>query len=60
MMTDVIFQDQHGREYIAKLEPLNSKHPEAGYVADLIVAVNPAITPPEAGMGGPPRSGIDQ
>jgi hypothetical protein len=30
------------------------------YVADLIVAVNPAITPPEGGMGGPPRSGIDQ
>jgi hypothetical protein len=44
----------------AKLEPLDSKHPEAGYVADLIVAVNPVITPPEAGKGGPPRSGIDQ
>jgi hypothetical protein len=42
-------------EYTAKLEPLDAKHPEAGYVADLIVAVNPAIAPPEAGMGGPPR-----
>jgi hypothetical protein len=51
---------QHGREYIARPEPLDSKHPEADYVADLIAAVSFAITQPEAGMGGSPRSGTDQ
>ena len=52
---DDIFQDQHGRESTARLELLDSQHPEAGYVAELIVAVNPSITPPQTGMGGPPR-----
>src|ERR1700733_11624612 len=47
-----------GRESTAKLEALYPKHPETGYVADLIVVVNPEITTPEVGMGGPPPSSL--
>src|SRR5580700_10427134 len=48
----LFFQHQHGRESTAKLEPW-AQASRGRYVVDLIVAVDPAITPSEAGMRGP-------
>jgi len=51
---DDIFCSQHGSESIARLVPADPAKPEAGYLAELIVAVDPSKTPAEAEMG-PPR-----
>src|ERR1700733_8165166 len=48
----LFLQHQHGRESTAKLEPW-AQASRGRYVVDLIVAVDPAITPSEAGMRGP-------
>ena len=53
---DDIFQEQHGTESLAKLNLANEDRPEAGYVAELIVAVDPTKTAAGVGMGGPPAS----
>ena len=50
---DGIFQDQHGAAAVARLHPIDAKHPEAGYVAELIVTVDPTRSPAPMGMRGP-------
>ncbi len=50
---DGIFQDQHGAASVARLRAVEAQRPEAGYVAELIVAVDPTKTPASVGMGGP-------
>ncbi|MBE7158070.1 MAG: intradiol ring-cleavage dioxygenase [Rhodospirillales bacterium] len=55
---DMVFNGQHGGPSISKLRAMDAKRPEAGYVAELIVAVDPAATPAPVGPGGPgPRFG---
>ena len=49
---DGVFQDQHGPALIARIRPVQAKRPEAGYVAELIVAVDPTRTPAMVGIGG--------
>lgn len=57
---DMIFQGQHGAASVAKLKPVDPRRPEAGYTAELIVAVDPTATPKPVqggfpgGPGGPP------
>jgi protocatechuate 3,4-dioxygenase beta subunit len=51
---DDIFHQQHGAESLAELNLANADRPEAGYIAELIIAVDPTKTPAEVGMGGPP------
>jgi protocatechuate 3,4-dioxygenase beta subunit len=51
---DDIYQDQHGAGSIARLSPADARHAEAGYIAELIVAVDPSRTPAQVGFGGPP------
>jgi len=53
---DDIFQEQHGTESLAKLNLANADRPDDGYVAELIVAVDPTKTAAGVGMGGPPAS----
>ena len=55
MMTDVIFQDQHGTASVATLRSVEADRPDAGYIAALIVAVDPTKTPAPVGMRGPGR-----
>jgi protocatechuate 3,4-dioxygenase beta subunit len=50
---DGVFQDQHGAASISRLRPVDPKHPEAGYLAELIVAVDPSKTPASVGVRGP-------
>jgi protocatechuate 3,4-dioxygenase beta subunit len=50
---DGIFQDQHGAASVARLGSIDSRHPEAGYIAEMIVAVDPTKTPALVGMHGP-------
>lgn len=50
---DMIFQDQHGDTSISRLRARDPKHPEAGYFAELVVAVDPTRSPKPVGMGGP-------
>jgi hypothetical protein len=38
------------------LRAIDAKHPAAGYVAELIVTVDPTQTPDPVGMRGPGRS----
>ena len=55
---DGIFQDQHGAASIARLRSVEASRPEGGYIAELIVAVDPTKTPTPVGMrgpGGPPN-----
>jgi len=55
---DGIYQDEHGDASVAKLRAIDSKHPEAGYIAEMILAVDPSKTPAAVGMrgpGGPPQ-----
>jgi protocatechuate 3,4-dioxygenase beta subunit len=42
---DDIFQDQHGAASLARLRSGDAKRPDAGYVAELIVTVDPTKTP---------------
>jgi protocatechuate 3,4-dioxygenase beta subunit len=54
---DDVFRDQQGAASLAALHPVDPSRPEAGYIAELIVAVDPAKTPAPVGMrdpGGPP------
>jgi protocatechuate 3,4-dioxygenase beta subunit len=56
---DDVFQSQHGDASIATLQLLDSKNPEFGYTAEMVVAVDPTRTPAPAdrrGPGGPPVS----
>ena len=55
---DEVFQSEHGASSIATLRAVQVQHAEAGYIAELIVAVNPIATPTPVGMRGPggPRS----
>jgi protocatechuate 3,4-dioxygenase beta subunit len=53
---DDVFQDQQGAASIATLRAIDAKHPAAGYVAELIVTVDPTQTPDPVGMRGPGRS----
>ena len=50
---DGIFGDQHGAASVARLHAVEAKRPEAGYIAELIVAVDPTKTPGPVGMRGP-------
>lgn len=50
---DGIFQDQHGDLFVASLRPRDAARPASGYVAELIVAVDPTATPAAVGWGGP-------
>jgi protocatechuate 3,4-dioxygenase beta subunit len=52
---DDVFQDQHGDGSVARLHSIDTKHAEAGYSAELIVAVDPTKTPAPVGMRGPRR-----
>ena len=50
---DDVFQGQHGDASIARLQSLDAKHPELGYIAEMVVAVDPTRTPAPAGRRGP-------
>jgi protocatechuate 3,4-dioxygenase beta subunit len=50
---DGVFQSQHGTTSMAKLSAVDAGRPEAGYIADLIVAVDPASTPRPVEMRRP-------
>jgi protocatechuate 3,4-dioxygenase beta subunit len=50
---DMVYQGQHGEASVSKLRPIDPKRPDAGYRAELIVAVDPSATPAPAGRGGP-------
>ncbi len=50
---DGVFQDQNGAASVARLRAVDAKRPEAGYVAELIAAVDPTKTPAPVGMRGP-------
>jgi protocatechuate 3,4-dioxygenase beta subunit len=52
---DFVFQDQHGSASLARLSPVDNNRPESGYIAELIVAVDPTKTPAPVGMRGPGR-----
>ncbi|SNT24530.1 hypothetical protein SAMN05421770_10653 [Granulicella rosea] len=54
MAEDHVFGDQHGPAVIATLLPVDPKHPAAGLVAELHVAVDTKATPAPVGMGGGP------
>ena len=61
---DMVYQGQHGAASVARLYPVDAKRAEAGYVAELIVAVDPTATPAPVGgrgpggPGGPGRGGF--
>jgi protocatechuate 3,4-dioxygenase beta subunit len=52
---DGIFQDQYGAGSMARLQSVDAKRPEAGYIAEIIVATDPTKTPAPVGMHGPGR-----
>jgi protocatechuate 3,4-dioxygenase beta subunit len=52
---DDIFQQQHGDASVSRLQSVDAKRPEAGYSAELIVAVDPTKTPALVGMRGSRR-----
>jgi protocatechuate 3,4-dioxygenase beta subunit len=51
---DMVFNGQGGAESVAKLTPITSTQLSDGYVATLVVAVDPDATPKLFGVGGPP------
>jgi protocatechuate 3,4-dioxygenase beta subunit len=52
---DMVFSGQSGAGSVAKLTPVTSTKLSDGYVATLVVAVDPDATPKMVGFGGPPR-----
>jgi len=50
---DGVFQDEHGAASVARLRSVDASRPGAGYIAELIVAVDPTKTPAPVGMRGP-------
>ena len=50
---DGIFRDQHGADSVVKLRLADAQQHKAGYVADLLVAVDPTATPSPVQMRGP-------
>jgi len=57
---DGVFQGQHGAASVAVLRRVDEHQPEAGYIADLIVAVDPTATPGPVRMRGPGGLGPGQ
>jgi protocatechuate 3,4-dioxygenase beta subunit len=54
---DMVFSGQGGAGSVAKLTPVTSTQLSDGYVATLVVAVDPEATPKLVGIGGrPPRA----
>ena len=53
---DMVFGGQGGVGSVAKMTPVTSTQLSDGYVATLVVAVDPEATPKLVGFGGPPRS----
>ena len=54
---DMVYQGQHGDASVARLHAVDATRHEAGYIAELIVAVDPTATPAPVGMRGPGRPG---
>ena len=52
---DMVFHGQGGAGSVAKLTPTTSTQLSDGYVATLVVAVDPEAVPRLVGFGGPPR-----
>jgi protocatechuate 3,4-dioxygenase beta subunit len=52
---DMVFNGQGGAESVAKLTPVTSTQLSDGYVATLVVAVDPDATPKLVGFGRPGR-----
>lgn len=50
---DGVFAEQHGAASVAKLRAVKLSGADAGYAAELIVAVDPSATPAPVGMRGP-------
>ena len=50
---DGVFQDQHGAASIAILRAVDPKRPAAGYVAEMIMTVDPTKTPEAVAIRGP-------
>lgn len=50
---DTVFNGQHGETSISRLQRRDAGTPGAGYVAELVVAVDPTKTPASVGPGGP-------
>lgn len=50
---DGIFQGQHGSTCISRMRARDPKRPEGGYLAELVVAVDPTSSPKTVGLGGP-------
>jgi hypothetical protein len=49
---DMVYGGQSGAGSVAKLTPVTSTQPSDGYVATLVVAVDPEATPKLVGIGG--------
>jgi protocatechuate 3,4-dioxygenase beta subunit len=52
---DDVFENQHGAASVASLQSVDSTCPAAGYIAEMIVAVDPTKTPAPVSMRGPGR-----
>jgi protocatechuate 3,4-dioxygenase beta subunit len=52
---DMVFNGQSGSGSVAKMTPVTSTQLSDGYVATLVVAVDPDATPGLVGIGGPGR-----
>jgi protocatechuate 3,4-dioxygenase beta subunit len=50
---DGVFQDEQGAASVARLRSVDAIRSGAGYIAELIVAVDPTKTPAPVGMRGP-------
>ncbi len=51
---DMVFNGQDGAGSVAKMTAVTSTQLSDGYVATLVVAVDPEATPKRVGFGGPP------
>jgi protocatechuate 3,4-dioxygenase beta subunit len=52
---DDIFTSQHGSDFVVSLAQLNSRTIADGFVARVVMGVDPNATPAPTGFGGPPR-----
>jgi protocatechuate 3,4-dioxygenase beta subunit len=57
LQEDMVFNGQSGTGSVAALTPVTSTQLSDGYVAMLMVAVDPNATPQLVGFGGPPARG---
>lgn len=52
---DHVFNEEHGAAGLMKLARIESRSDAGGFVAEALLAVDPAANPEPVGFGGPPR-----